>query len=181
MSTDANVEFANALKELKEIEPTLARALEALGQGATVGDLKGVTQEQLEGMYAVAYQLHACKDYEKAEPVFAVLCLLDHMDKRFWLGLADTKMQLGKYEPALEAFGMAAMMDFNNPVPSFQAGMCFLAVKNKKEAANAFRHAVLVAEDSPDHPEYKAKGLAMLELLNEPLNPFDGASDNAQG
>jgi hypothetical protein len=47
--------------------------------------------------------------------------------------------------------------------------MCFMALKDKENAANVFRQSILVAGDQPDKAACKKQGQAMLDLLGVPL------------
>ncbi|MDR2051358.1 MAG: SycD/LcrH family type III secretion system chaperone [Deltaproteobacteria bacterium] len=165
------------LEGLLADDPQMLEAIKLVINGATLADAKGISKKQLEGLYAAAYQVYQAGDYAKAEAVFATLCLLNHLEKRFWLGLGGARQQLGKHAEATQAFGMASMQDLHDPVPPLHAGMCFLALKDKKNAANAFRQAVIVAGDRPEQSASKKQGQAMLDLLGAPLYE----TENAQG
>jgi type III secretion system low calcium response chaperone LcrH/SycD len=169
MSATNENKIKDPLEDLMADDPEMYKALTLVMSGATMADARGVTEKQMEGLYALAYQVYQAGDYKKAEAVFATLCLLDHLEKRFWLGLGGTRQQLGKHAQAAQAYGMAASLDLLDPVPPLHAGMCFMALKDKENAANAFRQTVLVAGDQPDKAAYKKQGQAMLDLLGVPL------------
>jgi type III secretion system low calcium response chaperone LcrH/SycD len=162
------------LDEYLADDPQTLEALKMVMNGATMADAKGIPEKQVEGLYALAYQVYQAGDYARAEAVFATLCLLNHTEKRFWIGLGGARQQLGKHAEAAQAFGMAAAQDLLDPVPPLHAGMCFLALKDRENAANAFRQTVLVAADRPDQAANKKQGQAMLDLLGVPL--FDDAA-----
>jgi type III secretion system low calcium response chaperone LcrH/SycD len=157
------------LEELLADDADSLAAVRLMLSGATMAEARGISKKQVEGLYAVAYQVYQAGDYAKAEAVFATLCLLDHLEKRFWLGLGGARQQLGKHAEAAQAFAMASTQDLLDPVPPLHAGMCFLAVKDKENAANAFRQAVIVAGDRPEQAACKGQGQAMLDVLGVPL------------
>ncbi len=68
----------------KQIEEIANRFLT---QGATFKELKGISDEELEAIYAVGHNLFTTGRYEDAEDAFRLLCFLDHLNKKFWLGL----------------------------------------------------------------------------------------------
>jgi type III secretion system low calcium response chaperone LcrH/SycD len=164
-----STQIKDPLQDLMADDPEMYEALTLVMNGATMADAKGITEKQVEGLYALAYQVYQAGDYKKAEAVFATLCLLNHLEKRFWLGLGGARQQLGKHAQAAQAYSMAASQDLLDPVPPLHAGMCLMAMKDKENAANAFRQAVLVAGDKPDKAAYKKQGQAMLDLLGVPL------------
>jgi type III secretion system low calcium response chaperone LcrH/SycD len=168
-ASDEKNTVKDPLNELLADDPQTLEALQLVMAGATMADAKGISEKQVEGLYAIAYQVYQAGDYKRAEAVFATLCLLNHLEKRFWLGLGGARQQLGKYAEAAQAFGLAAVQDLLDPAPPLHAGMCFMALKDKTNAANAFRQAVLVAGEKPEHAAGKRQGQAMLELLGVPL------------
>jgi type III secretion system low calcium response chaperone LcrH/SycD len=166
---EKNTRAQDPLEELLADDPQMLDAIKLVIKGGTLADAKGIPEKQVEGLYALAYQVYQAGDYARAEAVFATLCLLNHLEKRFWLGLGGARQQLGKHAEAAQAFGMAAMQDLLDPVPPLHAGMCFLAMKDKENAANAFRQAVISAGDRPEQAACKGQGQAMLNLLGVPL------------
>jgi type III secretion system low calcium response chaperone LcrH/SycD len=180
MSTQKDEKSAKVKDPLEEAmadDPQMMEALRLVMNGATMAEAKGVSEKQVEGLYALAYQVYQAGDYAKAEAAFATLCLLNHLEKRFWLGLGGARRQLGKNVEAVQAFSMAAMQDLLDPVPPLQAGMCLLAMKDKENAANAFRQAVFASGDRPEAATFKKQGQAMLDLMGAPLR----VTENTQG
>jgi type III secretion system low calcium response chaperone LcrH/SycD len=160
---------SDPLEELMKDDPQTMEAFRLVMNGATLADAKGISEKQVEGLYALAYQVYQSGDYARAEAVFATLCLLNHLEKRFWLGLGGARQQLGKHAEASQAFAMASTQDLLDPVPPLHAGMCFLAMKDKENAVKAFRQAVFVAGDQPAQADCKKQGQAMLDLLGASL------------
>ena len=75
----------------------------AVLNGATIGDVCNVSQEMLEALYGLGYNLYTSGNYKDAETVFSGLCLYDHNDPRFWMGLAGSRQANGKYKEAVDA------------------------------------------------------------------------------
>lgn len=63
----------------------------AVLNGATIGDVCNVSQDMLESLYSLGYNLYTSGNYKDAETVFSGLCLYDHNDPRFWMGLAGSR------------------------------------------------------------------------------------------
>ena len=81
----------------------------AVLNGATIGDVCNVSQDMLESLYSLGYNLYTSGNYKDAETVFSGLCLYDHNDPRFWMGLAGSRQANGKYQ---EAEGEVLVRDF---------------------------------------------------------------------
>ena len=75
-----------------------------LKSGGAIADVAGITDEQLESLYALAYQNYAVKSYLDAKNIFRALCLYDHTQQRFYMGLAASQQGLGEYADAAQSY-----------------------------------------------------------------------------
>lgn len=142
--------------------------MDALVNGATVGDVYHVSDQDLEAGYALAYNLYNAGNYKDSETMFAGLTLYKHTDKRFWMGLGGSRQMLKKYREAADAYGMATVLGLDDPAPSVHAGICFLKMGDKENALNAFTGATCLGDaENPTHQAYKQKANAMIELLQD--------------
>ena len=117
----------------------LETMVKAVLNGATIGDVCNVSQDMLESLYSLGYNLYTSGNYKDAETVFSGLCLYDHNDPRFWMGLAGSRQANGKYQEAVDAYGLcSAMGALASPVPVLQAGMCYLKMGDREKAQGAF-------------------------------------------
>ena len=128
-------------------------------QGGSLAYLKGITKDELEAVYAVAYSQFSQHDYEKAEKLFAFLCMYEHREEKHWMGLGASRQNQKNYQGAAAAYGVAALLDIENPLPALQAGECFLAQGTLDMAERAFKVAVHYATQDPKKYE-KALGRA---------------------
>ena len=113
----------------------LETMVKAVLNGATIGDVCNVSQDMLESLYSLGYNLYTSGNYKDAETVFSGLCLYDHNDPRFWMGLAGSRQANGKYQEAVDAYGLcSAMGALASPVPVLQAGMCYLKMGDREKA-----------------------------------------------
>ena len=88
----------------------LETMVKAVLNGATIGDVCNVSQDMLESLYSLGYNLYTSGNYKDAETVFSGLCLYDHNDPRFWMGLAGSRQANGKYQEAVDAYGLCSAM-----------------------------------------------------------------------
>jgi type III secretion system low calcium response chaperone LcrH/SycD len=129
----------------KQIEEIANRFLT---QGATFKDLKGITDEELEAVYSVAYNLFTNRRYEEAEDAFKLLCFLDHLSKKFWLGLGACRRAREDYQGAIDAFGLAGVLDLHDARAPLQSAECHILLGNKAAAASAY-NAILKYSTDP--------------------------------
>ena len=141
----------------------------AVLNGATIGDVCNVSQDMLESLYSLGYNLYTSGNYKDAETVFSGLCLYDHNDPRFWMGLAGSRQANGKYQEAVDAYGLcSAMGALFSPVPVLQAGMCYLKMGDREKAQGAFVVALSMGEEgNPEHDAARGKASAMLAILEQ--------------
>jgi type III secretion system low calcium response chaperone LcrH/SycD len=144
------------------------RIIEGLAQGLTIGDIVGLDQENLEAGYGLAFNLYNAGNFKDAETLFSGLCLYEHNDERFWMGLAGSRQALGNYAGAIDAYGMACYASaLNDPAPTVHAGLCYLQLGDRENARALFDAALELgkAEDATVEAYHK-KAQAMLELID---------------
>ncbi|MBC6497309.1 MAG: SycD/LcrH family type III secretion system chaperone [Alphaproteobacteria bacterium GM7ARS4] len=138
---------------------------EDIVRGATLATMRGIDQKSLDALYALAYNDYNAGQYKQAETLFRFLCLYDHLDKRFWKGLAASLQNQGKYAEAAAVYGHQAILDVDDPEPPFQASFCFLADKRYGEARKALEAVVAIGEENPVHASYVSKAQDLLHSL----------------
>ncbi len=139
--------------------------IERLASGGTVGDLYDLNAQDKELIYSVAHSFYRNGKYDKALPIFQFLTVFDHLNQKWWMGLAATWQMMKEYEKALNAYALATLIDVTDPQPQLQAGYCLVMLGKKEEARHALEGAVMAAQDSPAHAVYKAQAQALLNTL----------------
>jgi len=137
MSDTASAPDAVSTEEISEL---IQRTLENHG---TMKQIRGLTDTHMATVYALAYNLYQQERYQESHDLFTFLCLYDHLEKKYWIGLAACRQLLKRYAAAIDAFSMAAMLDVENPELPLHAAECHLALGNLEGAesgAFAARH-----------------------------------------
>ncbi|MBK4512842.1 SycD/LcrH family type III secretion system chaperone PcrH, partial [Enterobacter hormaechei] len=93
------------------------------------------------------------------------LCMLDHYDARYFLGLGACRQSLGLYEQALQSYSYGALMDINEPRFPFHAAECHLQLGDLDGAESGFYSARALAAAQPAHEALAARAGAMLEAV----------------
>ena len=120
-----------------EVEETRERVEEAcafLGQGGVLADLEGITPDQLESMYAAAHTLYEQSRFDKAAKIFQTLCLLNHQQTKYFIGLGACMQMQKRFEVAIQAYAYAGLFEPQNPALHLNAAECLLALNQLKEA-----------------------------------------------
>ncbi len=103
----------------------------------TIRELKGISDKQMNAMYAVGFNLFNSGRLEDAEKIFKGLLLLDHLERKYWFGYAAIKQQQKNFAEALKAYQVAAVLDNTNPKTVYQIAECHLALGDKLSAEEA--------------------------------------------
>lgn len=116
----------------------------------TLRELKGLTDAEMEAMYAVGYNFAQSGRLEDARKVFNGLLVLDHAEKKYWYAVAAVLQKLGQYKEALMGYQVCAFLDDTNPKPQYHCAECHLALGDAELAANALEMMDELAEKSSE-------------------------------
>ncbi len=165
-------------------EKTQVSVLEAvalLGKGYTLADLAGITPEQLDVLYAVAYQYYVAKNYKDALSIFRALCLYDAGEQKYFMGLAGCQQGLKKYNEAADSYSMCCVLSgLKDPKPMYYAAVCLLKADRRDDAVVALRSLEIMGRDGKYKEQddaFIAKGRDLYEILTKE-NPEKGGKDD---
>jgi type III secretion system low calcium response chaperone LcrH/SycD len=134
-------------------------------KGGCLADLRNITSDELDAVYALAYTEYGQQHYEKAEKLFLFLCLYDHRQEKHWMGLGACRQQLGSLKPAAQAYLMAGVLQVDDPAPPLQMGECLLSLDDLDEAERVLKLALHTASQDPRHAKVKARAEALLNAV----------------
>lgn len=149
----------------REVQDLSQKLLDHFAAGGTLKNIAGITDDDLEAIYAMAYNLVSARKFDKAEQLFRFLCMYDHTEKRWWNGLGITLQNAGKHEEAVNAYGMATLLDVEDPRPQAQAGYCLAALERWKEAKAALEGAIMMCAKKPEYDEISIQANGLLEKI----------------
>lgn len=155
-------------KTVEEMELELVKAqANILAKGGTVADALEVDLDQLETIYALAYNHYTSGNYEDASVLFQALCLYNHNDERFWMGLAGSRQANGDLKGAIDAYSMAGMAStMTNPSPFVYGAICYIKLGQPEEAKAALEGALtLGSADNPKHVAAHQKAELLLDAM----------------
>ncbi len=147
-------------------EENIVAALKAFGDGATLRELRGLSDEEMEAIYSMGVNFYKAGNYTDAEKVFRFLVTFDHLSSRYWTAMASIRQVKRQFAAALEAYKFASFLDLKNPKPMYYAAECYLALGQKAEALAALD---ALDENVPATTEngraYRAKGAKLRALI----------------
>ena len=78
METPANTEFT---------PEAIGEIVNALQSGLSISQATNMDKNILEGLYSLGYNLYNAGNFTDADTVFQALCMYEHNETRFWMGL----------------------------------------------------------------------------------------------
>jgi type III secretion system low calcium response chaperone LcrH/SycD len=137
--------------------------LEYFGAGGTLKDLKNMSNDAMESIYSMAYNLYNSEKYDDAQKIFQFLCFYDHFNKKYFLGLASCQCMLKNYDSAIDLFSFAAILDSTDPRAMLYLGDCHLKNNDKEKAKLAYEVCVETGNKSKNYKSYVTKAKNMLK------------------
>ncbi|MBR4171079.1 MAG: SycD/LcrH family type III secretion system chaperone [Kiritimatiellae bacterium] len=146
----------------------IAEAAKKFMDGATIKELKGITNDEMEAVYSLAFNYYRTGRYDEAEKLFNFLALFDHLNAKFWIGVGAVRQVKKDFSGAVQAYGYASFLDLNNPRPQLHAAECFLAMGDKRNAASSLEALdAYCPKDTEVGREYRAKAAELRKLIGE--------------
>lgn len=117
-------------ERIKEIFSTLA-------DFGTVRELKGLSDGEIESIYAAGVDYYRGGNYADAEKVFRFLTVFEHTSSKYWTSYGSVLQVQGRYDEAIKAYRFATFFDLHNPRPMYYAAVCFVKTGDLENAQMA--------------------------------------------
>jgi type III secretion system low calcium response chaperone LcrH/SycD len=147
----------------------IAEGVKALiKDSATLKQMKGITNDELEAVYALAFSYYRTGKFDEAHKLFQFLVLFDHLNAKYWMGLGAVQQAMKDFEHAAMSYGFCSFLKLDNPKPQLHAAECFLAMGDKVKAASAiYALEEYCPKDTDVGREYRAKAAKLRETIGE--------------
>ena len=126
-----------------------------LTEGATLADIRGYTDDEMEAVYNLAHNAYRQRRYDDARKLFQFLAENDHTESRFWMGLAASYQMTRDYEQAVAAYGVAALLDATDPQAPLRACECYLAMNDPESGRRALDAVELICSATGGEPVHR--------------------------
>ena len=149
-------------------EAQITESAKKFTEGATIKELRGISNNELEAVYSLAFNYYRTGKFDEAEKLFNFLALFDHLNPKFWVGVGAVRQVKKDFSGAVQAYGYASFLDLSNPKPQLHAAECFLAMGDKRNAASsleALDH--YCPKDTDLGREYRAKAAELRKVVGE--------------
>lgn len=119
-----------------------------LDQSSTLQEQCGYTNEMVEGIYNLGFDLYTSKDFNTCADVYTFLVVLNPYVCWFWQMLGKCKQMQGIYSEALSAFKIAINCSPHNFEGCFDAVNCCVQAKEFDEAISIIEEELERINDS---------------------------------
>jgi type III secretion system low calcium response chaperone LcrH/SycD len=144
---------------------------EVLAGKKSLASIRGIPKETMDACYAAGYNFYNRGRFIDALNIFTTLCMFDNINAKYWLGLGMTRQVLKDFSGAVEAYGVATMLDQTNPKAPFHAADCLIALKDYNMAKLALEAVISTIEksksDKKEHKAMLAQAKNLLELIKK--------------
>jgi type III secretion system low calcium response chaperone LcrH/SycD len=159
--TQGKISLKDSAKKMEETFNPL------LTKGVPLYITQGLTKQDLNALYIIAYNLYSEKKYQKAVSIFETMSFYNHLDKRGWMGTAACYQMLGRYDDAVLCYSFASLLDVENPLPIFHSIECYIARRKYSEALSALGAILVLLKKTSEFDHLKGWVIQMKETLEK--------------
>ena len=150
-------------KHTEQEEDRIAeQVMQAVLDGASLKDPRGVSTEQMDSLYAFAYEFYEQGRLDDAEKFFHFLCIYDFYNAQYWMGLAAVHQLKQNYQKAVDLYAVAFAQGKHDYRPMLYTGQCQLALGKAGKAKVCFEYVI----ERVQEPGLRERAQAYLNALS---------------
>lgn len=151
------------------METTTARYLEYMIHGfynglLTLMELGGISDDEMETLYALGYNFFTYGKYEAARDIFVGLTAHAPYTAYYWRALGAVNQQLKDYAKAIAAYDMAIANDETDIVSYVYRGESQILSGNVEAAIEDFEEVLRIGADYPQFEAWVKRSELLLRL-----------------
>ena len=127
---------------LQNLQETLEQCREQLEQGTTLGELRGITDDEYDALYRIARDLCDKGDFHHALPVALQLALHNPANYRYPFIAGACLQRLGHAPQAALMYALACDVNPDDAASAYRLGECLVAAERPEEAKQFLHKAV---------------------------------------
>jgi type III secretion system low calcium response chaperone LcrH/SycD len=148
---------------------TAARYLEFMIHGfmnglITLTELEGISDEEMETIYALGYNYFTYGKYEAARDIFSGLTAYAPYTAYYWRALGAVNQQLKDYDEAIAGYDMAIANDEMDVVSYVYRGESQILSGNVEAGLVDLRNVIEIASEVPEHAAWVKRARLLLSL-----------------
>lgn len=162
-------------QEKDEEDRVAQEVVQAVLDGAPLKDLRGVSGDQMDSLYAFAYEFYEQGRLDEAEKFFHFLCIYDFYSAQYWMGLAAVHQLKQNYQKAVDLYAVAFAQGKHDYRPMLYTGQCQLALGKAGKAKLCFEYVIEHVQD----PAMREQAQGYLDVLSS-LGACDPESESEE-
>lgn len=147
-------------------EERIQEVFAAIADFTTVRELKGISDQEIESIYAMGVDFYRAGNYTDAEKIFRFLTVFEHTSSKYWTAMGSVQQVQGRFDAAIKAYQMASFFDLHNPKPMYYAAECFAKTGDLDNAQKALASLEQYGpKDTETGRRFQAKGAELKARL----------------
>lgn len=152
-----------------EIENTAGRYLEFMIHGfmnglITLQELEGISEEEMETIYALGYNFFTYGKYDAAKDIFTGLTAYAPYTAHYWRALGAVNQQLKDYPEAIAAYDMAVANDETDVVSYVYRGESQILSGNVPAGLQDLETVVQIGGNYPEYTPWVQRSNLLLKI-----------------
>ena len=157
------------MAQSSEIENTASQYLEFMIHGfmnglSTLQELEGISDEEMETIYALGYNFFTYGKYDAAKDIFTGLTAYAPYTAHYWRALGAVNQQLKDYQEAIAAYDMAIANDEHDVVSYVYRGESQILARNVPAGLDDLQTVLQVGGAMPAYAPWVQRAELLLSL-----------------
>ena len=157
------------MSQYVEIENTAAQYLEFMIHGfmnglITLQELEGISDEEMETIYALGYNFFTYGKYDAAKDIFTGLTAYAPYTAHYWRALGAVNQQMKDYAEAIAAYDMAIANDETDVVSYVYRGESQILSGNVEAGLTDLERVLQIGGDYPQFAPWVSRSDLLLRL-----------------
>jgi len=157
------------VSQYQEIENTAAEYLEFMIHGfmnglITLQELEGISDEEMETIYALGYNFFTYGKYDAAKDIFTGLTAYAPYTAHYWRALGAVNQQMKDYSEAIAAYDMAIANDETDVVSYVYRGESNILAGGTDSGLEDLQRVLEIGEEFPEYAAWMQRSQLLLSL-----------------
>ncbi len=132
--------------DAKNVAAVFTEGASVLQGYRTLKGTRGISEKAIDSIYGVTHELYNSGKYAQALKGFELLCLYDHENPKYWMGLGYCRQVLEDYFGAVSALSYSTLyLDEHDWDLYFNLARC-LTICGQKDSAEEYIDAILASD-----------------------------------
>lgn len=146
--------------------------IDVLKELPSLAERKNLTQQQVQSLHGLGYQLYEAQCYQEAADLFRLLCFFESKTAHLWIALGGAYQHTKHHDNALAAFTMACLLEPHHPEPRFYAAHTLIDLQDLPLALQSINIGIELCHNNPRYADLYRRSTALRHALVMHLAQF---------